>query len=77
MTRTDDAHARPATRPPAPRVDGPIILRVERNGPEYVVRPCSGKHRSMVLAGYLVLSCPKCRPVRLNEDDAATDGADQ
>lgn len=47
-------------RAPKPRVSSPIIFRAQRDGPELVVRPCSGRHRELWLSGYMVLSCKKC-----------------
>ena len=43
-----------------PRVGSPIIFRAQADGPEHVVRPCSGRHREHWLSGYIVLSCRKC-----------------
>jgi len=47
-------------RAPKPRVGSPIIFQAQREGPEHVVRPCSGRCRELWLAGYIVLSCKKC-----------------
>lgn len=46
----------------------PIIIRPVKDGPEFVVRPCTRKHREMTLSGWLVLSCTKCTPTRLEEE---------
>ena len=43
-----------------PRVGSPVVFRAETDGPEFVVTPCSGKHRKLWLSRYVVLSCPKC-----------------
>jgi len=47
-------------RAPKPRVGSPILFRAESDGPERRVNPCSGRHRKLWLAGYVVASCPKC-----------------
>lgn len=52
-----------------PRVSDPIVVRVKKDGPEYVVRPCSGRHRDLVLAGYIVLTCDTCRPVLIEDQE--------
>ncbi|WP_449408018.1 hypothetical protein [Microbacterium maritypicum] len=43
-----------------PRVGSPIIFRAQKDGPEHIVRPCSGDHRALWLSGYIILSCTKC-----------------
>lgn len=47
-------------RAPRPKVGSPIIFRAQKDGPERVVRPCSGAHRELWLGGYIILSCTKC-----------------
>ena len=48
-----------------PLVGSPIIFRAQKEGPEHVVNPCTGYHRALWLAGYIILSCTKCnRTVR-------------
>lgn len=46
---------------PKPRVSSPIIFRAQKDGPEHVVEPCSGRHREYWLSGYVVVSCKKCK----------------
>ena len=48
------------TRVKPPRVGSPIIFRAQKDGPEFVVKPCTGQHRDLWLAGYVILSCKKC-----------------
>lgn len=52
-------------RAPKPRVSSPIIFRAQKDGPEHVAEPCSGRHRELWLSGYVVLSCKKCKVSRL------------
>lgn len=54
-----------AVRLPRPKVGDPIIFRPVPEGPEWVARPCSGKHREYWLAGYIVASCQKCTTEKL------------
>lgn len=55
-----------------PRVGSPVVFRAEKSGPEFVVYPCSGKHRTLWLARYVVLSCTTCNAtLRKLEDDEA------
>lgn len=49
-----------AAKAEAPRVGSPIVFRAQKDGPEFVVNPCSGKHRTLWLGGYVILSCRKC-----------------
>lgn len=55
----------PATRQD---VSHPIIVLPIPGGPLFVVRPCNWLHREIALDGYLVLSCKKCRPTRLDQE---------
>lgn len=48
------------TRVKRPQVGSPIIFRAKKDGPERIVRPCTGKHREYWLGGYIILSCRKC-----------------
>lgn len=48
------------SRAPRPKVGSPIVFRAQKDGPERVVRPCTGRHREYWLGGYIVLSCNKC-----------------
>lgn len=58
---------------PKPKVGDPIIFRAQPDGPERMVRPCSGKHREYWLAGYIVASCRKCTDsLRMLLPDSAT-----
>lgn len=59
------------TRLPKPKVADPIIFRSTPDGPERVVRPCTGKHREYWLRGYIVASCNKCCGGIVLLDDAA------
>ncbi len=57
-----------------PRVGSPVVFRAQKDGPEFVVSPCSGKHRALWLARYVVLSCPKCNAsLRKLDDEVVSD----
>lgn len=60
------------TRVPKPKVGDPIIFRVQPDGPERVVRPCSKGHRELWLSGYVVASCSKCCGTLAVFPDSAT-----
>ncbi len=62
------------TRAPRRRVRDPIILRLVHDGPEYVIRPCTAKHREWVLRGLIPISCKRCREslVKLAESEWAS-----
>lgn len=49
------------TRVKPPKVSDPIVFQAQKDGPEHVVRPCSGRHREMWLSNYIVLSCGRCK----------------
>lgn len=49
------------TRVKPPKVSDPIVFRAQKDGPEHVVRPCSGRHREMWLSNYIILSCGRCK----------------
>jgi hypothetical protein len=38
---------------PKPKVGDPIVFRAQKDGPEHVVRPCSGRDRELWLRGYV------------------------
>ena len=52
-----------------PRVGSPVVFRAQKDGPEFVVSPCNGKHRTLWLARYVVLSCSKCNATLRKLDD--------
>lgn len=62
------------TRAPRRQVSDPIITRVEHDGPEWVIRPCTALHRNYVLRGLIPLSCKKCMDtmVKLAESEWAS-----
>lgn len=62
------------TRAPRRRVGDPIILRLEHDGPEMVIRPCSGKHRNFILRGLISIGCTRCGEslVKLDESEWAS-----
>ena len=55
-----------------PRIGSPIVFRAQKGGPEFVVSPCSSRHRTLWLARYVVLSCSKCNATLRNLEDEAT-----
>lgn len=58
-----------AERAPRHKVGDPIVLPSSKYVYGLLVRPCSRKHRLLVLQGFLILSCRKCSMVRFEDGE--------